>query len=329
MTEASAKFAVPVSVNALAAGLVEQLIQHAASLRVAVSRSESGSTLIDAGINVHGGLEVGRRVAEICMGGLGSVTLVPGDAAVAELTQVHVHTEHPVIACLASQYAGWSLSHGEGKGAFHALASGPGRAIARREPLFDELGYQDRAPVAIFVLEVDRAPPEPIVDKVAQACALSNDKLQFILTPTRSIAGCVQIVTRVVEVALHKLHALHFPLERLVDAAGVAPLPPPAPDFVAAMGRTNDAILFGGRVQLYVDTDDQAAAQLASALPCTSSRDYGKPFAKIFKDYGYDFYKIDPMLFAPAEVIVCNVATGKTFKGGSRDSARLAESFGL
>lgn len=329
MTDATAKFAVKVSVNTSAAALTQNIVENAVALRVAVSASETGATLIDAGISVAGGLEVGRRVAEICMGGLGTVAFVPGDAEVAGFTQVHVHTQHPVIACLGSQYAGWSLSHGEGKSAFHALASGPGRAIARREPLFDELGYQDTAPAAVFVLEVNRAPPEPIVEKVASACAMDAKQLRFVLTPTQSIAGAVQIVARVVEVALHKTHELHFPLERIVDAAGVAPLPPPAPDFVAAMGRTNDAILFGGRVHLFVDAEDQAAADLAKALPCSASRDYGKPFAKIFKDYGYDFYKIDPMLFAPAEVIVTNVASGKTFRGGARDAGRLAESFGL
>ena len=175
------------------------------------------------------------------------------------LTQLHVHSADPVLACLASQYAGWSLSHGEGKDAFRALASGPGRAIARRETLYDELDYADRFDRAVFVLEVDRVPPAPLIEKVARDCDLPAERVSFILTPTRSLAGTVQIVARVLEVALHKAHALHFPLDRIVDGAGVAPLPPPAADFLSAMGRTNDAILFGGSVTLFVDaSDDQA-----------------------------------------------------------------------
>ena len=71
------------------------------------------------------------------------------------------------------------------------------------------------------------------------------------------------------------------------------------------------------------------AQQLASDLPASASRDYGRPFAQIFKEYKYDFYKIDPMLFAPAEVLVCNVSTGRAFRGGERDVQRLAESFGV
>ncbi len=317
------------SVNALAAPQVEQLLASADPLRLRVSRNESGATLVDAGISALGGLEAGRRIAEICMGGLGTITLVPGDAAVNGLTQLHVHSADPVLACLASQYAGWSLSYGEGKDAYRALASGPGRAIARRETLYDELDYADRFDRAVFVLEVDSLPPTPLIERVARDCDLPAERVGFILTPTRSLAGTVQIVARVLEVALHKAHALHFPLDRIVDGAGIAPLPPPAPDFLAAMGRTNDAILFGGSVTLFVDASDDQARQLAATLPASASRDYGKPFAQIFKDFDFDFYRIDPMLFAPAEVRVCNLASGASFRAGARDGARLAESFGL
>src|SRR5215468_443750 len=318
-----------VSVNALAAPRVAALVAAAPQLRLGVTLSEQGATIVDAGITVRGGLEAGRRIAEICMGGLGLVAMAPGEAALGGLPEVHAHSADPVIACLASQYAGWSLSHGEGKGAFQALASGPGRAIARRETLFEELGYADRSDRAAFVLEVDRVPPEPVIAKIARDCALAADRITIVLTPTRSLAGTVQVVARTLEVALHKAHALGFALERIVDGTGAAPLPPPAPDFLAAMGRTNDAILFAGRVTLYVDAADADAARLAETLPASASRDYGKPFAQVFKDYQFDFYKIDPMLFAPAEVTVCNLASGKSFRDGKRDLARLAESFGI
>lgn len=323
MNEAEPPFATQPSINRLAAPLVDGLIGSAALLRLGIARSASGATLVDAGIDVRGGLEAGRRIAEICMGGLGTVHLVPGTGG----THVHVHSTDPVLACLASQYAGWSIAEGDGRTAFRALASGPGRAIAHREALFDELGYDDRADRAAFVLEVDLPPPASVIDRVARDCGLDPAQLIFILTPTRSLAGTVQIVARVLEVALHKAHTLGFPLGAIVDGAGWAPIPPPASDFVTAMGRTNDAILFGGHATLFVDTSDAAARSLAEALPATVSRDYGKPFARIFKDHGYDFYKIDPLLFAPAEVRVCNLDTGTVFEAGARDLDRLHESF--
>jgi methenyltetrahydromethanopterin cyclohydrolase len=317
------------SVNGLSAPLVSDLVKNSASLRVGIERLENGCTVIDAGIKHPGGLEAGRRIAEICLGGLGRVSYVTQGALADWPLTIHVHTTNPVLACLGSQYAGWSLSHGEGKSAFHALGSGPGRALAVKEkPLYEELKYRDSAEVACLVLEVDKIPPLPLVDKIARDCGVAPDALTLILTPTRSLAGTAQVIARVVEVAMHKAHSLHFPLEDIVDASGSAPMAPPAKDFVQAMGRTNDAILFAGQVQLYVRGTDEAAQNLAQNLPSSASRDYGRPFAEIFKACNYDFFKIDPMLFSPASVLVSNLDTGNTFRGGRLDPTLLNVSFG-
>jgi methenyltetrahydromethanopterin cyclohydrolase len=227
-----------------------------------------------------------------------------------------VRSSEPVVACLACQYAGWRLSEGKGKDAFFALGSGPARALARVEPLFEELGYQDKAPTATLVLESSRPPPAALVAKVADDCRLTPDKLTLIYAPTQSLAGGVQVVARVLEVALHKAHELKFPLERVVEGLGAAPLSPPHPDLVTAMGRTNDAIIYGGRVQLFVRGSDGDAKQLAEQLPSSSSSAYGQPFAEIFAAVGGDFYKIDGKLFSPARVTVSNLDTGASFHAG-------------
>ncbi|HIE84959.1 MAG TPA: methenyltetrahydromethanopterin cyclohydrolase, partial [Dehalococcoidia bacterium] len=80
-----------------------------------------------------------------------------------------------------------------------------------------------------------------------------------------------------------------------------------------AMSRTNDAILFAGQVQLFVDSDSSEAEQLANSLPSSASSDYGRPFGEIFKAVEYDFYKLDPMLFSPARVTVTSLKTGESF----------------
>lgn len=317
-----------VSLNKESTPLVEQLVANQDRYRIGVERSASGTTIIDAGIDHPGSLEVGRLVAEICMGGLGSVQLTHMSVAPNWPLSVYVHSTHPVLACLASQYAGWSLSHGEGKEAFFALGSGPGRAAALKEPLFEELAYRDRVGVAYFVLEVDKKPPQELLEKMADTCQVEAKDLTVILTPTSSLAGNVQVVARVLETALHKAHELKFPLTQIVDGSASAPISPPHPDFIKAMGRTNDAILFAGRVQLFVAGSDDAAEQLATQLPSSASGDYGKPFAKIFKDCGYDFYKVDPMLFSPAKVSVTAVESGRTFHAGAIDLPLLDESFG-
>ena len=306
--------------------LVDGMVRDADALRIGIEPLPGGGRVIDAGINVPGGIEAGRRITEICMGGLGTATFNTREAHWPLI--INVHSTHPVVACLASQYAGWSLSHGEGKEAFHALGSGPGRALAVKEPLYKELGYKDDAKHAVLVLEVDRQPPAEVLAKIRRDCNVPDDGVTLILTPTRSLAGTVQVVGRVLEVALHKVHALGFPLQHIVDGSASAPIAPPAPDFLNAMGRTNDAILFGGVAQLYVDCEDDAAADLAQKLPSSASRDYGRPFAEVFKEVKYDFYKIDPMLFAPARVVVSNLRTGKSFRAGQINTELLAKSFG-
>jgi methenyltetrahydromethanopterin cyclohydrolase len=316
------------SVNRLAAPLVARLIADAQSLGIGVERQDDGTTLVDGGIDCAGSLEAGLRVAEISMGGLGRVRLEAGGGFASWPWRVSVRAANPVLACLGSQYAGWSLSHGEGKGAYTALGSGPGRALAVKEPLFQELAYTDQADEASLVLEVDRRPPAELVRKIQRDCGVGPEGLTLILTPTTSLAGNLQVVARVLEVALHKVHELGFPLERMVDGLGSAPLPPPAPALVEAMGRPNDAIIYGGTVQLFVSGPEDDARELARQLPSRTSRDYGKPFAEIFQAVKGDFYAIDPLLFSPARVIVSSLDSGRSFHYGAVDEATIDRSFG-
>ena len=313
------------SVNALARPLVERLIAQADALGVKLSRDATGVCIVDAGLEVRGSVEAGMLVAEICMGGLGQVSLRPGGPEPWP-TWIEVQSAQPVLACLASQYAGWSLAASKeetGGRKFFSLGSGPARALAAREKLFAELGYRDRADAGVLVLEVDRLPPKVIIDKLLRDCGLAPEALTLIVTPTTSLAGTTQVVARVLETALHKAHELGFALGNIVAGSAAAPLPSPSPDGGVAMGRTNDAILYGGRVHLTVRGDDAAAQQLARQLPSRNSRDHGRSFTDIFKAAGYDFYKIDAALFAPAEVWVSNLDSGNTWHGGALDMPLL------
>jgi methenyltetrahydromethanopterin cyclohydrolase len=321
------------SVNKLTQPLVQELLDNADKLRLNVQKLDNGCTVIDAGIKAAGGLEAGRIITEICLGGMGSVSISQSAYTEKWPLTVNVHTSNPVLACLGSQYAGWSLSHEK----YYALGSGPARAMARKtkdgitmpvEELYTELAYQDSCEKTVLVIENDKLPPVEIVEKVATACGVSPENLTIIVTPTSSLAGCVQVVGRVLEVAMHKAHELHFPLENILDGSGSAPICPPHPDFVQAMGRTNDAILFAGQVHIFVKGSDEEAEKLAQALPSSTSKDYGKPFAQIFKECKYDFFKIDGMLFSPASVIVTAVESGNSFRAGKLDNELLNLSFG-
>ena len=308
----------PPSVNRLAAVPLARLIDEAQRLRLAVTRDERGVTLVDAGIGVPGSIEAGLLIAEVCLGGLGEVRLASG-AREAWPSWLQVRSSQPVLACLGSQYAGWSLAASKeetGGKKFFALGSGPARALAAKEALFGELGYRDSGTQGVIVLEVDRFPPPVIVDKLLRDCGLAPEGLTIVLTPTTSLAGTTQVVARVLEVALHRAHELGFALHDIVEGIASAPLPPPSGDGVQAMGRTNDAILYGGQVHLSVTGEAAAAQALAKALPSMNSRDHGRAFADLFTAAGYDFYQLDGALFAPAEVWVSHLASGQTWHAG-------------
>jgi methenyltetrahydromethanopterin cyclohydrolase len=315
------------SVNERAAKLVARMIAEAEELRIGVGRGALGETLIDCGSKTVGSLTAGLRVAEICTGGLADIAIAPSSLGPRWPWTIMVRSSQPVIACLASQYAGWRLSVDDGDESFFALGSGPARALARREPLFQELAYDDSAANAILVIEGARPPPAKIVAAVAQDCRVKPTDLTIIFAPTQSLAGSTQIVARSLEVALHKTHELRFPLDRIVEGIGTAPLCPPHPDFVTAMGRTNDAIIFAGHVQLFVTGPASEARALAERLPSRASRDYGRPFGELFKAVNSDFYAIDPMLFSPARVIVTALETGDSYPSGDIDLDLLDASF--
>jgi methenyltetrahydromethanopterin cyclohydrolase len=96
------------------------------------------------------------------------------------------------------------------------------------------------------------------------------------------------------------------------------------------MGRTNDAILYGGSAHYDVKGySDEELEKIAAKAPSSASESYGRAFKETFKAAGYDFYKIDPNLFAPAVVSVCNLDTGNSFVAGSVNVGVLKDSFGL
>jgi methenyltetrahydromethanopterin cyclohydrolase len=149
------------------------------------------------------------------------------------------------------------------------------------------------------------------------------------IAPTASPAGNLQVVARVVETALHKLFEVGFDLTRIRSAIGTAPLSPVARDDLTGIGRTNDAILDGGRVTLWVRGDDESISEIGPKVPAMASASYGEPFLKIFEQAGHDFYKIDPHLFSPAEIIFQNLDTGTVQVFGKIAPDVLKKSFGL
>jgi methenyltetrahydromethanopterin cyclohydrolase len=303
--------------------LADQMATNPAAYRVAVATASSGARFIDCGISMEGGLQAGLMLARILLADLAEVTLLPGDVAGFPCLQVQVVTDSPVQACLASQYAGWQVGAGQNS----LMGSGPMRAHYGKEKLFDDIGFREQAPVAVGALETKMPPDRSVTNWIVEHLKLPGNKLTLLLAPTGSQAGNVQVVARSLETALHKLHALKFDLKQIVSGCGVAPLPPVAKDELQAIGRTNDAILYGARVILWVRADDDQLAKIGPQIPACASKDYGAPFAEVLTNVKMDFYKIDPLLFSPAMIVFHNLKTGKTHGFGKMAPEVLLRSF--
>ncbi len=310
--------------NARGLARAKQLADRKDMFRAEVHDLPRMGRFIDLGINTPGGLEAGRVMAEICMADLGRVSIVPTWPELGHGLAVTVHTDHPVAACMASQYAGWKIASGD----FFAMASGPMRAAAGVEELFEKIGHTETVTAAVGTLETRQIPDESVWSEIAQKCGVQPGQLNLLAAPTASQAGNVQVVARSVETALHKLFELGFDLGRIESGWGVAPLPPVAADDLAAIGRTNDAILYGGHVTLWIHGDDDSLQAVGPDIPSSASPDYGQPFVEIFAHYDHDFYKIDPRLFSPAEVVLFNLDTGNTFRFGALAPEVIQRSFG-
>jgi methenyltetrahydromethanopterin cyclohydrolase len=299
--------------NEAATEIADSMVDQAEVLRIRAERLSSGARIIDAGVQTDGGIGAGLALSRICMGGLGQVACTPVQIGSQSFPGLMVWTDHPAVACMASQYAGWAISVGK----FFAMGSGPLRAHARVErELFEKLSYEEQADEGVLVLEGRSLPTDEVASWVAEKARLDPSRLTFVVAPTASLAGGVQISARIIETGLHKMETLGFDVRRVVSATGTAPLPPVAKNDLRAIGRTNDCILYGGQARYTVRAGDVELETLAEQVPATASRDYGTPFYEIFQRYGGDFYKIDPLLFSPAEVWLTSTETGRTFHAG-------------
>ena len=315
--------AATLTLNERALRLADYLASNAAALRIHARTLENGGRLIDCGIKTPGGLQAGLALARVCTAGQAEIALVPGDVAGIACPSVVVTTDHPVAACMASQYAGWEIKVGK----FFAMGSGPMRAAHAKEELYEHIPGKEQPPVAVGVLEARKLPDEAVFEHLSQALNIPVSKITLCAAPAASQAGNLQVVARSLETALHKLHELHFDLNQVVSGFGSAPLPPVANSEVSAIGRTNDAILYGGRVTLWVQAEDDQLAELGPKIPASASPDYGAPFASIYERYNKDFYQIDPMLFSPAEIVLCNLKSGRSFAFGRIKPDVLHQSF--
>ena len=313
--------------NARAVSLITWGIEHSEELGIVVEKHQTGATLIDLGIKAKGGLAAGRFMTEVCLGGLGKTSVTTMRYEDITLPTIHVETDFPALATLGAQFAGWQIKSSD----YFAMGSGPARAIALKpKELYEKIAYSEISENAVLVLEADRYPTEEAIKYIAQECKTTPANVYALVAPTSSMSGAVQISGRVVESGIHKLTELGFDPKRILYGCGYAPIPPIHPNAAKAMGRTNDAISYGGVTFYSVDSDDDTKLrELTNRAPSSASNDYGRPFYDIFKAANFDFYKIDPGIFAPATFAITNVRTGITHTAGKINPLLLKQTMQL
>ena len=304
------------ALNHKAWSLCEEITSRLDELQVERQALTCGTTVFDF---ASGNEEAGILLARVCLADQAEVRI----ERESPWPQIHVSTHQPIAACMASQYAGWEI---QGDGYF-AMGSGPMRAAAAREELFEHIGYQEQANQCVGVLETDTCPTDEISKGIATKCNVSPDQLTLLYAPTNSLAGTMQVVARSVEASLHKLHELAFDLSRIQLGEGWAPVPPVANDVLASIGRSNDAILYGAEVTLGVTGDDASLEEVGPQVPSLASTEYGRPFAEILASYHNDFYQVDPLLFSAARITFNNLDTGNAFAFGQVNPTLISQSF--
>ncbi|MFH1788790.1 MAG: methenyltetrahydromethanopterin cyclohydrolase [Candidatus Altiarchaeota archaeon] len=263
-----------------------------------------GARIIDLGVKARLSeaisWEIASSVAEACLGGLGEVNVG------SETVTVKIPTK-PALACLGSQMSGWAVN----LGGETALGSGPARILAvKPRDVYERLGYSEKSDKTVLCLESKFLPDEEACNAIISKTGV---KAAFIVVyPPDSVVGLVQVLARVVEMGVYRLDFLGYDTRKIVSAKGSAPLPKLNSDVMYA---ANDAIIYGGFVELVVDGWD---ASLTEKCVSSSSPAYGKPFKEIFTEAGGDFYKIDPAIFAPAQVRITDKKSGKTITAGER-----------
>ncbi len=309
------------SLNRMSVELVDEALDFAEELGVTPIELSSGATVLDFGVDAMGGMEAGLLLAEIQTAGLATVQTRIDSVAGGVRPHVELTTDHPGVSLLCSQKAGWELD----LPGFEGLGSGPARALVGEESEFATVGYYDEFDLTVLSIESTTLPNEAVASHVAERAHVEESAVFLPTCATGSTAGSVTTAARAAELAVFRLFELGYDPTAVRSASGSAPLPPVSYDETEAMGRTNDALAYGGEVHLTVEDDDP---EVFEQVPSSAGEEYGTPFADIFADADYDFYEVDEAVFAPAQVTI-DVIDGPSYVLGETDEDVLAESWGL
>jgi methenyltetrahydromethanopterin cyclohydrolase len=314
-------------INEMGFEVFEEMLDYEDELQLEVHELDNGTVVVDAGVNAQGGLGAGIYLSRLCMADLADIQLTPCVVKGILMPGVEVATDYPAVSCMASQCAMWQIKADK----FFAMGSGPGRVLARKtKDLYEKIGFEEVSDVGVLVLESNKLPDEKVTSQIAEKCGIDPADLRLAVAPTDSVAGLVQVSARVVETGLHKLFTMGFDITTIKSGWGRAPISPITGDATMCMGSSNDAIIYGGETYYTLKYENlEELKQYLKGMPSQASRDWGAPFYKTFKAAGFDFFKVDHNVFAPAKVVMNEIVSRRTFVSGKVNDDVLAESFNL
>ncbi len=314
-------------INEMGFEVFEEMLDFTEELQLEVTELDNGTVVVDAGVKAQGGFGAGIYLSRLCMADLADIQLTPCDVSGILLPGVQVATDHPAVSCMASQCAMWQIKVGK----YFAMGSGPARVLARKtKDLYDRIGFEEFSDVGVLVLESNKLPDASVSAEIAEKCGIDPADLRLAVAPTNSVAGLVQVSARVVETGLHKLFTMGFDITTIKSGWGRAPISPIVGDATMCMGSSNDAIIYGGETYYTLDYENpDELQQYLRGMPSEASRDYGVPFYKTFKAAGFDFFKVDHNVFAPAKVVMNELTSQRTFVAGRINPDVLMESFNM
>jgi methenyltetrahydromethanopterin cyclohydrolase len=314
-------------INEMGFEVFEEMLDYGDELNIEIYELENGAVVADAGVKAQGGYGAGVYLSRLCMADLAEVQLSPVDINGILLPGIQVATDHPAVSCMASQCAMWQIKADK----YFAMASGPARVLARKtRELYDKIGFEECSDVGVLVLESNKLPDEKAAAFIAEKCGIDPADLRIACAPTDSLAGLVQVSARVVETGLHKLFSMGFDITTIMSGWGRAPISPVTGDATMCMGSSNDAIIYGGETCYTLKYDNLEELQkYLKAMPSSASRDWGAPFYRTFQAAGFDFFKVDHNVFAPAKVVMNEINSRRVLVSGRTNADVLAESFHL
>ncbi|MEI6105235.1 MAG: methenyltetrahydromethanopterin cyclohydrolase [Methanothrix sp.] len=314
-------------INEMGFEVFEEMLDYSDELQIEVQELDNGTVVADAGVVAKGGYGAGVYLSRLCMADLAEIQLTPFDIKGVLLPGIQVATDHPAVSCMASQCAMWQIKADK----YFAMGSGPARVLARKtRDLYEKIGFEESSDVAVIVLESNKLPDETVSALIAEKCGIDPADLRIAVAPTDSVAGLVQVSARVVETGLHKLFTMGFDINTIKCGWGRAPISPITGDATMCMGSSNDAIIYGGETYYTLEYENlEELQQYLKGMPSQASRDWGAPFYKTFKAAGFDFFKVDHNVFAPAKVVLNEIKSRRTFVSGRVNLDVLAESFNI